>query len=205
MDHEQPPQPEPDEPEGGEQEPPVTPRIWVGSLSDYNDGVLHGEWLDAARESDDIHSDIHSMLATSPTAARTGQPAEEWGIFDHEGFGRLRIDEYESIDYVSRLARGIVTHGLAFAAWTEISNGDDTLDQFDRAYLGHFDGLDAYAQQLVDDGGYEQLLDNAVPQHLRPYVHIDTAGLGLDLWLGGDINLVHADDGGVWIFDAHVS
>jgi antirestriction protein len=204
MDHEQPPQPDPDEPERGEQEPAVEPRIWVGSLADYNDGVLHGEWLDAAREPDDIHRDIHSMLAASPTAARTGQPAEEWGIFDHEGFGRLRIDEYEAIEYVSRVARGIVAHGMAFAAWVEISNGDDALDQFDSAYLGHFDSLKAYGQQLVDDGGYEQLLDNAVPQHLRPYVHIDTAGLGRDLWLGGDINLVHADEGGVWIFDARV-
>ena len=34
----------------GEQPPPERPRIWVGSWLDYNNGVLHGDWIDADRE-----------------------------------------------------------------------------------------------------------------------------------------------------------
>lgn len=45
-----------------------TPRIYVASLSDYNAGRLHGEWIDATQELDDIWAEIHAMLAKSPEA-----------------------------------------------------------------------------------------------------------------------------------------
>jgi hypothetical protein len=31
-----------------------SPRIWVGSWLDYNNGILYGEWTDAARDDDAI-------------------------------------------------------------------------------------------------------------------------------------------------------
>lgn len=45
-----------------------TPRIYVASLSDYNAGTLHGEWIDATQELDDIWAEINAMLAASPEA-----------------------------------------------------------------------------------------------------------------------------------------
>jgi hypothetical protein len=91
MTHEQqPPDPRNEEPElhsaTPEQAPPDPPEIWVGSLADYNNGDLHGVWLNAAREPDEIHPDIQAMLATGPAAAR-GEAPEEWGLFDYQGFG----------------------------------------------------------------------------------------------------------------------
>lgn len=180
-----------------------TPRIWVGSLADYNNGILHGAWIDAAREADDVHADIEAMLARSPWAARSGEPAEEWGIFDYEGFGQASIYQHDDIAVVSRVARGITEHGLAFAAWASVVEGDEqALDAFGDNYLGHYDSLEAYAEQLVDDLGYDRLIDEAVPSHVRPYVRIDTAALARDLALSGDLHILRADDGGVWIFDA---
>jgi Antirestriction protein (ArdA) len=44
-------------------------RIWVGSLADYNNGDLHWQWLDAARERAEIHADIQAMLARGPAAS----------------------------------------------------------------------------------------------------------------------------------------
>ena len=101
----------------------MSPQIWVGSLADYNNGDLHGQWLDAAREPEEIHADIQAMLARGP-AARRGEAPEEWGIFDYEDFGSLRLGEYESIEDVARLAAGIVEHGPAFAAWAEATERD---------------------------------------------------------------------------------
>ena len=49
--------------------------------------------MDADREDAELWTDIQTMLARSPTAAQTGEAAEDWGIFDHEHFGGLRIDE----------------------------------------------------------------------------------------------------------------
>lgn len=77
---------------------PVEPRIYVASLSDYNNGHLHGCWIRAAQPPERIYDEIHQMLAASPSPS-----AEEWAIHDHEGFGPLSLDA-ESIDAISRIA-----------------------------------------------------------------------------------------------------
>ena len=60
-----------------EQHDTTPPQIWVGSLSDYNNGILHGVWMDAAREADVIQADIDAMLASSPWTTRTGEPKND--------------------------------------------------------------------------------------------------------------------------------
>ncbi|MFD6677747.1 antirestriction protein ArdA [Rhodococcus zopfii] len=83
--------------------------------------------------------------------------------------------------------------------------GDETaLNRFEEAYLGHYDSEQAYAEQLIDDLGYQQLLDDSVPASLRPYARIDTEALARDMQLDGDLHFYPADDGGVWIFDGRV-
>jgi antirestriction protein len=180
---------------------PETPSIWVGSLADYNNGDLHGQWLDAAREAADVHADIQAMLSRGPAAARGDLP-EEWGIFDYEGFGRLRIGESETIEYVSQVARGIAEHGPAFAAWADVMEEQDLLDGFADAYLGHYDSIEAYAESWLDDAGYDRLLEEIIPESIRPYVRFDAAALGRDLCLGGDVHVLAADTGGVFVFRA---
>ena len=76
---------------------PEPPRIWVGSWLDYNNGLLHGEWIDAARDETEVWADISAMLAASPTARQHGEVAEDWGIFDHDNFGLLKIGEQETV------------------------------------------------------------------------------------------------------------
>jgi antirestriction protein len=186
-----------------EQDQTETPRIWVGSLSDYNNGILHGAWMDAAREPDEIQADIATMLAGSPWTARTGEPAEEWGVFDTDNFGACRIAQHEGLDWISAVAKGIAQHGLAFAAWADVMEDPELLPGFEEAYLGEYDSLEAYAEHLIDELGYDELLDRVVPPALRPYVEFNTAGYAQDMWLNGEINVYYRSGGGVWIFDAH--
>jgi|GEM_PF-6178432 len=54
------------------------------------------------------------MLAASPTTARYGEPAEEWAIHDYEGFGLVALSEWERVERVADLARGVVRHSEAF-------------------------------------------------------------------------------------------
>lgn len=75
------------------------PRIYVSSLSDYNAGRLYGAWINANQDDEDIQEAISEMLSRS-----TESIAEEWAIHDYEGFGPLRIDEYESIEHVAKVA-----------------------------------------------------------------------------------------------------
>jgi len=182
-------------------EPRVQPRIWVASVSDYNHGVLHGVWINAAQDDDDIQAEILAMMATSPTLAATpGEPDQDWAIYDSEGFGRLRIDEHENPHWISLVAKGIAEHGLAFAAYADVVEEEESLAGFDAAYLGHYDDLHNYIEQLINDLGYERILDEALPDSIRPYVKIDISATANDLLLGGDLLAIPAPDGGVWIF-----
>lgn len=177
------------------------PRIWVGSWLDYNNGVLHGQWIDAARADDEVWADIEAMLASSPSARQQGEIAEDWGIFDHENFGPLKVGEQETVSFVTAAARGIAEHGPAFAAWADVMEDEAALASFTDAYLGEYDSLEAYAEQLIDDLGYNRLLDEVLPEHVRRYVEFNTAGLAQDMWLSGDVHVYHRDGGGVWLFN----
>jgi antirestriction protein len=177
-----------------------TPSIWVGSWLDYNNGVLHGQWIDAARDEAAVHADIQAMLAASPTTAQTGEPAEDWGIFDSDNFGPLRIDEQESVSWVSAVARGIREHGLAFAAYADVVEDEAALSGFIDSYLGHYESVEEYARQLADELGYEQLLDEALPESLRHYVQIDYTLLTNEMTFSGELHLLPAEGGGVWLF-----
>ena len=170
------------------------PKIYVASLSDYNEGRLHGVWIDAAQDADAIHGEITAMLAASRSLS-----AEEWAIHDFEDFGSVRLSEWESMETVSQLGLGIAEHGAAFAHWAEIVGTNDhaELQRFEESYLGRWDSLEAYAQQVFDDLGLEQQLDDVVPTGLRPYVRIDYEMFGRDV--ASELHVVQ-DEAQVHIF-----
>lgn len=175
------------------------PAIWACSLADYNAGLLHGEWIDADQEPAQLRDAVAAMLAASPTNPK----AEEWAIFEYDGFGDLHLDELEDLNTVSRLAHGLVAHGPAFAAWAEyLGHDSEHLDRFDEAFLGEWPSVEAYAEHLLDDLGYLDVIDRAIPSNLRPYVQLDTAGFARDLQIGGDVFAKTTPNDGVWIFDA---
>ena len=180
-----------------EQEPQRRPQIYVADLAAYNNGVLYGRWLDAAQDEEALQADIAAMLAESPSPG-----PEEWAIHDYEGFGALRLGEYESTATVSRLARGIAEHGNAFGVLAEWLGADAaTEDAFLNHYRGSWPSVDAYAEDLLQDLGAGEYLA-PIPEWLQPYTRIDVAGFARDLQLGGDIYT--AEDGEqVHIFDAH--
>jgi antirestriction protein len=203
--HDQPPTPPNDHADGPERtvgyegQPRPQPAIYVASLADYNNGVLHGAWIDAAREPEDIQGDINAMLDESR------QPdAEEWAIHDSDQFGGCRIHEYDPIEVVSRIARGIAEHGYAFAAWAEVHEGaSERFDDFERAYLGHYNSLETYAFQIADDFGYNAEIAK-LPESMQSYVKVDTAAMARDLELSGGVYVAPDPNGGVWLFDGNV-
>ncbi|WP_018599349.1 antirestriction protein ArdA [Mycobacterium sp. 155] len=180
-----------------ETEPTRSPAIYVASLADYNNGILHGAWIDAAREPDEIYADINTMLGSSREPV-----AEEWAIHDYDQFGRWKVGEYDSIEQISRIAKGIAEHGYAYSAWADVFEGEPAsfdIDAFHETYLGHFDSVTEYAEQMADDHGYEEELDK-LPEHLRGYARIDYATIARDIQLSGDIATVDDPHGGMWVF-----
>ena len=152
------------------------PAIYAASLADYNDGRLHGRWIKANQEAEEIQAEISNMLAESRMAY-----AEEWAIHDYEGFASFQVSEYESIPTVARIAQGIAEHGPAFAHWVDhVGTSDaDALEGFEEHYLGEWQSLTEYAEQMVDDLGVN--VEKIGPGWIRPYVSIDYEMLGRDL------------------------
>ena len=175
------------------------PRIYVASLGDYNAGRLHGEWIDAAQEPNDLHEAVVAMLKESPEPV-----AEEFAIHDYENFGPLQLGEFESLDTVSRLALGIASHGAAFAHYASLVGTDeDHLSNFEEAYFGHFDSLESYANEALDDLGYVKQVDDLLPDYLEAYVTFDVESFARDLKISGDV-VTSEGDGGVYVFNGHV-
>lgn len=200
--HHEPTQPndQPEAAEPRETEPRPSPAIYVASLADYNNGVLHGAWIDAAREPEDIQADINDILDSSREPN-----AEEWAIHDYEQFGRWKVNEYDSIEQVSRIAKNIAEHGYAYSAWADVFDGEPAsfdIDSFHEAYLGHYDSVTDYVEQMAEDLGYTEELAK-LPEHLQRYARIDYAAIARDMHLSGEIATVDDPNGGMWIFRAN--
>jgi len=191
-------QPSRTESEGGhEQQPTPNPLIYVASLADHEAEHAHGVWLYAAGEPEAVYDDIHRMLGQSSVPG-----ADRFAIHDSEGFGAFRVHDTDSIELVTKVARGIREYGLAYALWAEVNeDSPELLDHFTTAYTGHYESLSAYVSQRVQQQGHESALDQAVPEYMRPFVRIDYEALGEQLFYDGDIMVCAADGGGVWIFD----
>lgn len=172
---------------------PDGPRIYVASLSDYNAGRLHGDWIDANQAAEDIETDIGRMLSKSREPI-----AEEWAIHDYEGFGPLRLSEYESIEHLSAIGRGIAEHGKAFAHWADYLESREWqyLERFEDCYLGHWDSAVEFAESTLEDMGVN--IDSLADEHMQPYVTFDLDAFARDL--SYDYRVAEAEDG-VYVFD----
>jgi antirestriction protein len=158
------------------------PRIYVACLAAYNNGILHGAWIEADREPCGIWADIRDVLARSPI-----EGAEEHAIHDHEGFGPVRIEEYAGIGHVAALAAFIVEHGELGAAVLDYYNRDleEAREALTGRYHGCHGGLAAYMQELIKE-------TTTIPEALRYYVDYDA--MARDAELSGEwfsIRLAH--------------
>jgi len=151
------------------------PRIYVACLAAYNNGRLHGAWVDAAQEPWAIWDEVQAMLRASPVAG-----AEEWAIHDYEGFGSVRIEEYSGFDHVSALAHFIGEHGEVGAALLEHFGGEveEARQAISDRYLGAHASLADYVQDVTEEAA-------TVPSALRYY--IDWQAMARDAELSGDL------------------
>lgn len=167
------------------------PRIYAACLAAYNNGYLHGAWIDATQEPSAIYEAVRHMLAASPI---TG--AEEWAIHDFEGFGEARIEEYASFDRVSELATFLSEHSEIGAAVLEHYSGDlgEATEAMTDRYLGAYASLADYVQEQTEE-------TVTIPASLRYY--IDYQAMARDAELNGDLFTVSTASDEVHVFSGH--
>jgi len=166
-------------------------RIYVADLAAYNNGRLHGVWIDATEEMDDIWAQVNQMLKSSPEGF-----AEEYAIHDYEGFGGYRVSEYEGLESAHNVAVFIEEHGEIAGELLNNFGGDleDAKKAIEENYSGCYKSLAEYAEELT-----EQTAE--VPENLAFY--IDYERMGRDMELGGDFYTIETGFEEVHVFWTH--
>jgi antirestriction protein len=184
-------------------------RFYAACLASYNNGVLHGIWVDASDDIDAMQATINAMLRSSrfpnvtvthPETGESVPSAEEWAIHDHEGFGELA--EYAGLAKVAEIVAindVAEDRDIPLAVLQEAmsdNNADDAESFCDDRYRGQYESWADFAEQFTEetDG-----LDG-VPEHLRNY--IDFEAMGRDWSVSGDFNGIKCN-GTLYIFWNH--
>ena len=131
----------------------LNPEIYVACLASYNAGLLHGEWINANQEEEEIMAEIEAMLKASP---ETG--AEEWAIHDHQDFGGIELSEYEDIETVAKLGQALAEHGEALAAYY---NYYDTIENFEDYYQGEHESEEDFVYDWFEQTGQLEAIEKA--------------------------------------------
>jgi len=148
-----------------------TIRIYVACLAAYNNGVLHGAWIDAQQDADALQWAIWDMLKTSPI-----EGAEEWAIHDYEGFEGAPISEYTGMEEIAALAAFIGEHG---ALGGELighfcGNLNEARTAIEDSYAGEYTSLSDFAQEMTEERG-------DIPEHLAFYIDYDAMARDMEI------------------------
>ena len=159
-------------------------RIYVACLASYNAGILHGDWIDATDDPEDMQASIDAMLS------RSRQPdAEEWAIHDYEA--PFHIGEYSSLDEIAKTVAFIEEHDEPGIAALELSsNGVDDAQTLMDGFHGVYNSMRDYAEEYA-----ESCME--VPDHIWPYFDVDALARDLEIELS-----VHRRSDCVYVFSA---
>ncbi|NEP00862.1 MAG: antirestriction protein ArdA [Symploca sp. SIO2E9] len=178
---------------------PNAPRIYVACLSAYNNGYLHGWWIDADQELDEIWLDIEDMLADSPM-----DDAEEWAIHDYQNFGAISISENPNLEEVSTWARLIAENSkdagavTVYIDWAKDAGWEISTEEFQSRYCGHWKNGEDFAlnseevAELYNWGKFRE-------EFTFWSMYIDWASVGRDLELSDAYYYADADHG-IYVF-----
>lgn len=126
----------------------ATPRIYAACLASYNNGDLHGTWIDCDQDTEGINKEIVAMLELSDE-----EDAEEFAIHDFDQWQGIQIDEYQSIDKVAELAPLIIKYGKAFAAHYNHYGDGATEETFNNSYQCECESEKAFIRDQWEESG----------------------------------------------------
>ncbi|MBX3630769.1 MAG: antirestriction protein ArdA [Nitrosomonas sp.] len=166
-------------------------KIYVADLAAYNNGKLHGVWINATDDLDDIQEQVNQMLAESPAGF-----AEEYAIHDYEGFDGYALSEYEGLKTAHEIACFIEEYPDFGGELLNNFGGDlgEARTAAEENYCGCYKSLADFAEELSEE-------TSQIPENLAYY--IDYERMGRDVELSGDIYTIETAFEEVHIFWNH--
>lgn len=173
-----------------------TCRFYAACLAAYNNGFLHGAWIEATSDAEEMQEAVNAMLAASPIP-----DAEEWQIHDYDDqdlyitrLGKTSdlnavaeiieaVDEIEA-DYDSHIVPLLVN--WAADKVCEVACWKSAIDD---AFGGVWSDPEDYAADYCESTGHV----DGVPEAIRGY--IDFKAMARDLALGGDVDFICVHSG----------
>ena len=152
----------------------LQPRIYVACLAAYNNGFLHGAWIDASDDLDAIQAQVAKMLASSPIP-----DAEEYAIHDYEDFGDFSLSEHAGLETAHTIALFLADTGSLGAMLLSHFSGDlnDAQNALEN-YAGVYESVADFAQELTEE-------TTTIPDNLQYYIDYDA--MAKEMELNGDI------------------
>ncbi|MET3601110.1 antirestriction protein ArdA [Martelella mangrovi] len=157
----------------------LTPRIYVACLASYNNGILHGAWIDASADVEEMQEEIAAMLKRSPMPE-----AEEWRIDDFEDLGHL--PDLVSLEDVARQVEIIeaaencgIDPMAAADALADMGGPDEDPEDW---LGGHYAGAFERDAEMAEEMYFAAYGEESIPEHLR--CHIDWEGVARDMLVG---------------------
>ena len=150
-------------------------RIYVADLAAYNNGKLHGVWINVTDDLADIQEQVNQMLAESPEGF-----AEEYAIHDYEGFDGYALSEYEGLETAQKIASFIGEYPDFGGELLNNFGGDlkEARTVAEENYCGCYKSLADFAEELTEET--TQISENIA-------YYIDYGKMGRDMEYGGDI------------------
>lgn len=157
-------------------------RIYVACLAAYNAGGLHGAWIDASSDREEMLEAIQAMLAASPMP-----DAEEWRIDDVEGYEGLMslLSRDSSLGTIAAIEAMFEAAGACESAVCAALKASDSVEEASEM-LDNFIGVGRTEADAV-----ESVLEDIVgewPEVAQRY--FDSKAYVRDLRLGGDVAFV---------------
>jgi antirestriction protein len=164
--------------------------VWIGDLCDYNSGILRGRWfeLDHYSTPESLLEEIRAMLDEADDL----DTHEEWFIGDYDNIPLS--GEYTPLESIIAAAQLVQQHGYQVAKAFFDLHGKDDCDSFEDVFVGSYDSLESYVQELINDCyDLPKMMGNL-------YIYFDFEALARDMELNGEVDAVPLKDGSVAIF-----
>ncbi len=171
----------------------MTPRVWIGCLTCYNNAQLVGEWFDT------IEGDNITLVDVHGGAEPVRPDCEELWVMDHENLPlRGECSPHDAAQLARVVEEVAESDREAFSSWAlsgdqiEDDDGLPSAGDFEEHYCGAWESFQEYAENLADDIA----LLNDIEDEIARY--FDWRAWARDLSF--DYTTRDAPSGGVFVF-----